>query len=424
MSKQDIDSRSGEVVNPGEPVAHVDMADGQSIGHSAEPGEAEPPKRGKPAKTTTNEPPPQKVSVSEIYDRAKTRRQTEIDGTLDAMDDDQKRQYQRMVAEAGGGDDPFAEPEEPAPAVTNGQAAPAEPSKSLDTTPEMVTVTIYGMQEAVPKADVDAAGGISNYQKNRAADVRLQRLTDYEKSLREYDHQLADRAARGKPGATPARSSSGEADLPPTGDPDSTVNELDLAKSFVKSMFSGDEEAAVKELSRSLASIREEARRAVPVSAPGQPAYASSQPSAEQAADLQRREANAVFANEFKELANSTVLRQAVLAEVQQVAAEPIMRGRPLAEITRYAATRVRESVYGEGRSNSEIQPSLINDSQSVKPASDLHTRMTLKSRTVVSPMQPAGGRFTPKDTSDEQPLPSNREYVNVLRKSRGQPPL
>lgn len=448
--KQDIDSGSGKVLNAGEPVDHVDVEDGKSVGHSAEP---ESPESGdQPAKKGATElpPPPQKITRDEIYSKAKQTRETEIQQSVEAMDADQKRQYDRMIAEAGGGPDPFAEDEDqeteqPQAAgkaekpKANGSQQPAKAATQtepeLDEPAETVTITVYGMQETVPRAEVEAAGGVEAYQKNRAADEKLKRLTTYEASLRDYDRQLAERAARKDREQTPARVSTERTDPSLTDDPISAADEQELAAKIVQGMFSGDEEQATKLLAQSLASLKRDAARAVqsqrtaePVaSEPGQTHTA--QPSAAEVAESRARdEANAVFAKEFTDL-QTPVLRSAVLDMVKQVAADPIMRGRPLAEITREAGMRVRNDVFqgktSPGTSPADPRPRSENPSpprQQTVPT-DLEGRMKLKSRTVVTPMHETGQRFS-APAGDEQQYPSNTEYVNLLRKSRNQPPV
>jgi hypothetical protein len=106
------------------------------------------------------------------------------------------------------------------------------------------------------------------------------------------------------------------------------------------------------------------------------------------------------------------------------VAAEPIMYGRPLAEITREAGMRVRTDVFGDKAAPSPVTTSPVLPVIPAPPApgTDLAGRMALKSRTVVQPLIPASGRF--KDTpADEQKTESNSGYINRMRvESRGQP--
>ena len=134
-------------------------------------------------------------------------------------------------------------------------------------------------------------------------------------------------------------------------------------------------------------------------------------------------EANAVFANEFGDL-QTPVLRTAVLDMVQQVAADPIMRGRPLAEITREAGLRVRADVYRSGAPQTPgLNPADPLPAATPAPAADpMARRMELKERTVVTPLHETGARYQPPAAEDAA-YPSNAEYVQLLRKGRNQPP-
>lgn len=75
-----------------------------------------------------------------------------------------------------------AEPEVKAEAV-EGETEPVEAKE------ELVLVKVNGKEYQVPKSEVDAAGGVVAYQKNRAADERLESIKQLEKIARE--NQLA-----------------------------------------------------------------------------------------------------------------------------------------------------------------------------------------------------------------------------------------
>jgi hypothetical protein len=428
---QDIDSRTGKTINHGEPVQH-DVVDGQSTGHSVEPETAETnaPAGGKPAAPAPDPLPPQRVTRDEIYAKAKRQQEQEIAQNLDAMSPEDRMQYDRMVAEAGGGPDPYAAEETPPDtpeqaAQAQQQEAQAQPAQqqtpqsadpALASNEETVSIIVYGMREEVPRSNVEAAGGIEAYQKNRAADEKLRRLTTYEASLRDLDQQLqqqADRVRRSPPPGVVA----GGTEPSPTDVPDSAEDLREMAREVATGFYSGNEEEAVEKLTSAFERIQTRSTRAAQPTLPEQPAaqqqYYPQQPAQQGPTPTDMNEANAVFANEFGDL-QTPVLRSAVLAMVGQVQQEPLMRGRPLAEVTREAAMRVRADV-------KDVRPENPQTYRESTVPTDLGERMQLKSRTVVAPLHQASQR-APTGAADEPQYPSNSEYVQQMRQRRNQP--
>ncbi len=445
--QQDIDSGTGKVITPGKPVEHVDILDGQSAGHSIEPEHSEGSTGNEPKPAISGAPPgkedvvpnepPAKQSLDDIYSKAKDNRTAEIDGAIEDMDPAEKKQYDRMVAEAGGGPDPFAEapviPDQPPIPPDQPVLDPNFPPQGIDIGSEVTTITVYGMQEQVPTADVLAAGGVEQFQKTRAADVRLQRLTTYEASLRGWEDQLSERAAvLERAPQPPARDGTGITESSLTDAQGDTARIDALSEVMTEAIYSGDRDEAKTKIAEVLTTISVDAARAAQASAvqsvPSGPDQAAIDSAA--AETLARREANAVFTTEFSDL-NTPVLKQAALNMVQEVARDPVMIGRPLAEITREACSRIRQDVYGTTAPPAGMTPAitpagappnpLITAPVPVVPPVDLSTRLGLKRRTVVTPLNEAHGR-TPAPVKPEQGFPSNKEFVANLRRGRGQP--
>ena len=432
-AKQDIDSGTGQVITPGEPVDHVDQLDGQSAGHTIEPeAEAEVHEPGQQVSEK-----PDQVSRDDIYSKHSELRDAETNDALSGMTATERAHYERMQAEAQGlsedTPDPFdgdgevrtdwVDPHAPAPQPS---AQPAQPAADvgLDPNAETVTIVVYGMKQEVPRAEVEQAGGVANYQKNVAADERMRRLSTYEASLRSFDTQLQERAAAGQ--SPQATDPAAESQPPATGAEDESVDVQAMAEKLVGAMYTGDREAAITEAAEVLSSVNSAAQRTAQAQmATMQPASAQTpdaDPAAlarEQAATTERAEANHVFVEEFSDL-SSGVLRNATYQMVQQVAAEPIMYGRPLAEITREAGLRVRKDVFGDQAvtPRPDVIPPTPNPGS---PPTDLAGRMALKKRTVVQPLLPTGGRFVDK-ADTEQTTETNSGYIARMRvESRGQ---
>jgi len=435
---QDIDSGSGKIVTPGAPVQHRDVEDGVSVGHTAEPEHSEG-SDGNQEPAATAEPipaePPPKTSLDDIYKRSVENRQATIDGELAEMDADERRHYDRMVAEAGGGDDPFDQDEpagdeqQPAQQAKPAQSQPGQAQKNaaegIDPNAEMTTITVYGMKEQVPTAEVLAAGGLSTYQKIRAADLRMERLSSYETSLRNWEEQLSARQADRENGRSPAQDGTGITESSPTDAQGDTADVDSLSLAITEAIYDGDRDVTREKISAALASIKTDAVRTATAQAGA--SAPTGQAEAQQSAEIAaRREANAVFLNEFKEL-DTPVLRQATLSMVEKVSKDPVMFGRPLAEITREACSRVYRDVFHDDPPAINERPANPNPPAPGKPliqpppVNDLSQRHALKRRTVISPLTAAHGR-EPAPASQEQSFPSNKEFVAKLKASRGQP--
>lgn len=441
---QDIDSGTGKVVTPGEPVDHVDTLDGQSVGHHVEP-EGDDPPEPKPGDVVAEKPPGD--SLEDIYAKSTQNRKDDIETALAGMDETERGNYDRAVLEAQGMTDPAQDPFDgdgnlkkgwidpnaaPAPAaqpVVSPDLAPVPVGQPIvetgqpvvDLAPEMTEIVVYGMKQDVPTAEVEAAGGIASYQKIVAADERMKRASTYEASLRAFDQQLQERAAQ-QAQTPPATAQTVDPELPPTGVQGESVDVQASAKRLVDAMYTGDREAAYTETAEVLTSFRDDVARAASATAaqPVAPTVSAEEQrvaterASAQAAD--RLEANRVFVDEFADL-SGPVLKQATYAMVQTVAAEPLMYGRPLAEITREAGSRVRADVFGEKPLVAPVTGQVLP----VEPATPiLEQRMTLKKRTVVQPLIPATGRFVEPAAADQKPE-TNAQYVARMRTNRGQ---
>ena len=454
--QQDTDSGKGVVITPGEPVDHTDILDGQSAGSIIEPEGDTPPEIHEPGQTVSTKPG--ELSRDDIYSKATETRDIQDAVDAEEMTPVQRAHVKRMKLEAAGidpdsDDDPFdgdgnlkegwvdtgATPEQvvaPGTPIVTDTTAIAEASATtavptLDPNAETVTIIVYGEKRDVPRAEVEAAGGVANYQKGVAADERMKRASTYEASLRAYDQELQARAAQPLP-TPPATGTTADPDLPPTGDQGERVDMQGTAERLVGAMYSGDREAAITEAAEVLTSFRDEVTRSVQQKA-GQPAQGPSPEELQLAnqraaqAERDRLDANTVFVDEFSDL-SSPVLRNATYQMVQEVAADPIMYGRPLAEITREAGMRVRKDVFGDDATPeptpNPTPPAIVPEiiPAAPVPGTDLATRMALKKRTVVQPLIPAQGRFVDTASVDQKPE-TNSEYINRMRaESRGQP--
>jgi hypothetical protein len=254
----------------------------------------------------------------------------------------------------------------------------------------------------------------------------MERVATYEASLRNWEDQLSERAAKAERGEqTPAQGGTGITGSSPTDAQGDTIDVEAQAEELAGAIYSGDRDEAKTKLAAVLASIKSDAIKAAQASVKQTEASGRSQADLDAEAKA-RSDANAVFLNEFPEL-NTPVLKGAALDMVKKVAKDPVMIGRPLSEITREACTRVRDDVF-QGKPPPAPKapaatgsPTPLIPATQAPPATDLATRHNLKRRTVLTPINEAHGRAA--DTpAQEQKIPSNKEYVGILKRGRGQP--
>ncbi len=194
---------------------------------------------------------------------------------------------------------------------------------------------------------------------------------------------------------------------------------------MVGHMFSGDEESAVKEMIALLSSrTANEGMSAEQVEGAVRKALTEVLPAADPAAEAERLEkerANKVFADEFSHL-NTESGRAAVLAMAEQVKADPVMRGRPLDEITREAGFRVTRDFGIEPTPTPAAVPAQPQPTPE-QPA-DLGERYARKARRVIVPgATPESGqheRHGGEPEPDTAPLADNSAYIKQMRANRG----
>lgn len=193
-----------------------------------------------------------------IYAKSRTVRDQRIDDDMDErLDLPGKIQHVTLNMASGGAseDEIQAElvkrgyvqaetPEKPA------DTSAKKPAKGLDKESDTVTIRVDGEDIEVSRDDAIKAG-IATLQKDRNADRRQQELSQYERSLKEYEQRLRDNAARGLDAngnpLTPAK-----ADLPDKGVGDA-IKEKTAAIS--KAVFSGDEDGLVSALTEFATSV-------------------------------------------------------------------------------------------------------------------------------------------------------------------------
>lgn len=227
---------------------------------------------------------------------------------------------------------------------------------------QKVEVVVYGERFMVPKVDVDRAGGIENYQRIRAANMRMQEAATLEqrarqrmreaqelqKKLEEREKRLSERASEPPEQGT---------EPPEQGAQQKLDDRAAKVQKIVERMYSGDEKefsAAVEEI---LASVEnrpsldpDTVAKMVLEQLQSQNNQAEQQTEedrwqAEQRA--QRDEVNKVMASEYADVLNDEVRFDVAQTRFKKLRASPANKGRLLADIAREAGEYARQIQIG-----------------------------------------------------------------------------
>ena len=445
MSPQPDETTAATATAPGEPspesTSDMPFRDPQDL----DPGE---PETIKPEDVDHDFDAPGK-SRDDIYKHAQELRTEEVGPEVEELPPEQQKQVLAMEQMAQGIDPAEAEAEalakrmeaEAAGETIEGDVPAVQSTDpGVDTDGETVTLTIYGQQVDVTSQQIEEAGGKVALQKQLGAAMKFSRLSTYEANLRELDQRLAEREQmlsqgldqNGQPLAPPSTVT--EPTQPPAGaGGEVTDEEIDaLTKEFSDGIFSGTQEEADGKIRSVISKVMRgrgqaatptkeelvgetvaELRRLNLLSTPDDPG------------ETARLNANAMFREEYKEFQEDTdpIAFRTVQAEIQEVRRSPVMAGRPLPEVVRMAADRVRKRFAGQPvesldfRMDTEEARSAETTGERLVTGS-IPGRLTLKKRTVMPPTQAGQRNEPPPEKSSKQ---SNSAYVNQMRQNRGQ---
>ena len=106
------------------------------------------------------------------------------------LDDDGKRLQEAMEAEVRGEPNEFdTEYDADAEAAAEDEPAPRKTPETVDSDPDLVTITVDGVEKTVSRSEVEKAG-IAAMQKLSAADQRMRDASTYEASLKTLEASL------------------------------------------------------------------------------------------------------------------------------------------------------------------------------------------------------------------------------------------
>lgn len=212
---------------------------------------------------------------------------------------------------------------------------------------DRVKVKVLGQEFEVPQSDVDAAGGLSAYQKDRAASIRLQRVAQEEARLKaeqeEFNRQRANagRNAPAKAGGDTPSAAPIQADGAGAG-----VDVEARSEAIVADLYSGDTKRAKAAIAQVLAAQTRPAAQLDPTEVARQAADLLKQqdraapPVNPQAAarNAEYDELNAMMAEKYADVLADPKLKQAAVEKFEALRADPSNAGRRLVDLGREAA--------------------------------------------------------------------------------------
>ena len=284
-------------------------------------------------------------------------------------------------------------------------AAPAQPTSKQPPLPgasERVTVQVNGKQFTVPKADVDAAGGIDAYQKQRAATMALSEAGE----LRRQAHAEREAALKLKADLE-ARASAHATGAAPVGTPPQGASGAAAvqaqAEEMVSALFSGDRAKAAKAVADILSRSQNPGAldpSAVAAQVAAQQRQPAQPPQRQRSADevQQINETNEMMRAEFADILADKELEALALGRFRKMLADPENHGRLMKDVAREAASGIRERYVNPRQRVVDIKRSQL-------------------------PPQPSGSGRAPAEV-EAPPMPRGSSYVEALNaRRRGTPP-
>lgn len=276
---------------------------------------------------------------------------------------------------------------------------------------ERVKVKVLGQEFEVPQRDIDEAGGVAAYQKDRAATMRLQSAAKREAELKEQQaafqqereqwNQQRDSAGRNAPAKVPG-STPGTAPIQKDGAGDGADVE-EQAEAIARDLYSGDPKRAKAAIAKIIQNsttpvaqldpedLARQAAELLKKQDNGKP-EPTKQP-VDVAVSVEIKELNDMMSLEYRALLDDPDMKAKALAKFEALRADPANKYRRLVDMGREAA----KAAQAEGE----------------------HPRKDILERKRTLPPTASGSRV--HRPSDPAPI-SNSSYVERMRKARGLP--
>jgi len=282
--------------------------------------------------------------------------------------------------------------EELLPEKPEGDPAPEPKDLDYEAVSGKVKVKVEGIEYLVPEADVIAAGGKSQYQRNRASNQRFEKAATYGKALQQeradFEQQQLDSTAKGE--------------LP---DKDALSEEAELKnlrEKILDAAIDGTEEDVDNVLTEIISK-----RKSKPESqdSPGDTDPKVSDQVVEDfetAYALDRAEANRLLLDAYPDIMGNEDLRKIAHSKYLELNSDPDSFGRTAVEMTREAGDFVRRIASSEP---------LKSDSQEKELAARREKKRVLP--------QPSEARSKTPPPETKKPR-SNRQFIRDLLRQQG----
>jgi hypothetical protein len=299
---------------------------------------------------------------------------------------------ERMAIEAAGGD--------PEQASRSAVAAPETVALQENDEPRMVEVTVLGRQYEVSQQDIDDAGGIRAYQKDRAATIRLQRAATAESNaaalLAEAERKTTHEE---QPHADPSTDGQSSADI------------KDLREGLYDVVAEGSEE----EINAWIENVRATPRQPEPATETvKEETQELPRVKGEAEQDLERQlesdriEANKMMHSEYGDIMRDPELLGLAQQRFKAIASHPSSEGRSQKAIAREAANHVRDILKRNAPGGRE-QPSPVEQER--------RARVTRKRALP----QPSKADVPVSANPSKRKITGNKEHLRRLQKASGQ---
>lgn len=298
------------------------------------------------------------------------------------------------------------------PEIVN-EEVPEEPSSFTPPAPDdRVSVKILGKHYDVPQQDIDDAGGLEAYQKNRAATIRLQRAAILEQRVTQ----------RVSATVSPPQPEEQEADPSTDGQSEADISVDALQAEMMDVVIDGNEDDIKRWIEQRLTKAQQPAKPTPPAEEP-RPAVSESPEDSEILTELQSQreldieETNHMMNEEFPDIMkgsqpSATELERRRLADAQEyfqvLASDPHNEGRSQKEMAREAANRARRIRYPEEET-----------SQPVPPIEQERRKRVIRKRRL--PQASRADTGAPSNRKQEKKVPSRKDHFRRLRRAAGQ---
>lgn len=250
------------------------------------------------------------------------------------MDEYERKELARMMAEEAAGTPAPAGEKEGEPGSTKQIADEELPDPEEQ---RMISVKILGKDYEVPQQDIDDAGGVAAYQKNRAATIKLQRAATAEQAALKSKQEAEELLARGQQKDDPSKDGLSKADIKA------------LRAEMMDTVIDGSEEdidawIENKILARA-ASAAEASKDPQTPESSAKPAKVKTETQAELERQIEedRVEANTMMREEYTDIMSDPELISLAQQRFNVIKANPDNEGRSYKELAREAADHVRQ---------------------------------------------------------------------------------